>query len=289
MERYGFKRYIFVLPAIVFILSFMIYPLIYNLNLSFKDVTLITFIRGTSEYIGLSNYMEVISDPTFQRAALNTLIFTVASIFFQFVIGFLIALLFNKEFPLRNFLISLLMLPWFIPILVSGTIFKFFLSDLGFINNVLLSLKLIKEPIPFITNSNLALYSLVFVNVWLGIPFNFILLYTGLKGIPLELYESAEIDGATSWKKVWFITIPMLKPVIITTLMLGAIFTIKVFDLVWIITKGGPGNSSHLFSTYSYLLAFGNFKFGLGAAVSTIMLLVIVIVVGIFNIIKVED
>jgi len=289
MERYGLKRYIFILPAITFILVFMIYPLVYNLNLSFKDVTLITFIRGTSEYVGLNNYKEVISDPIFQRAALNTLIFTIVSIFFQFIIGFLIALLFNREFPLRNFLISLLMLPWFIPILVSGTIFKFFLSDLGFINNILMSLRFIKEPIPFITNSNLALYSLIFVNVWLGIPFNFILLYTGLKGIPLELYESAEIDGATSLKKVWYITIPMLKPVIITTLMLGAIFTIKVFDLVWIITKGGPGNSTHLFSTYSYLLAFSNFKFGLGAAVSTVMLLVIIVVVGIFNMIKVED
>lgn len=289
MEIFGYKRYMFILPPIIFTIVFAVYPLIYNITLSFKDVTAITLIQKSSQFIGFNNYREAINDPIFKRTTLNTLIFTVLSILFQFLIGFLIALLFNKDFPLRNFMISLIMLPWFIPILVSGTVFKFFFMDMGLINRILLSLRLSSKAIPWISDSNIAIYSLIIANIWLGIPFNFILLYTGLKGIPVELYESAEIDGATDLKKTLYITVPLLKPVIITTLLLGAIFTIKVFDLVWIITGGGPGNSSHLFSTLSYQLAFGDYNFGLGSAVSVIMMVIIVVVVSALNLIKIED
>ncbi len=289
MKSFGFRGYFFILPAIIFSVLFTIYPLAYNIALSFKDVTAISLIQGTSKFVGFDNYMEIFNDPVTGRAALNTVIFTFFSILFQFIIGFLIALLFNKEFPLRDFMISLVMLPWFIPVLVSGTVFKFFFLDTGFINGLLLSLGLTSRAVPWITDSNMAIYSLTIANIWLGIPFNFIMLYTGLKGIPTELYESAEVDGAVGLKKTMYVTVPLLKPVIITTLLLGAIFTIKVFDLVWIITRGGPGNSSHLLSTYSYQLAFSNYNFGLGAAVSVIMILIIIFVVGVLNLIKIED
>jgi len=289
MERFSSKGYLFLLPALAFTILFAIYPLVYNVELSFRDVTAISLIQKTSQFIGLENYKEILKDPIFRHTALNTLIFTVLSIFFQFIIGFLIALLFNKDFPLRDFFLSIIMLPWFIPILVSGTIFKFFFMDTGLINNIVLSLKLGSKVTHWITASNMAIYSLTIANIWLGIPFNFILLYTGLKGIPDELYEAAEIDGAIGWKRTLYITVPLLKPVIVTTLMLGAIFTIKVFDLVWVITGGGPGNASHLFSTFSYHLAFDNLNFGLGSAVAVIMILIIIIVVGILNLVKVEE
>jgi len=289
MKGFGPRRYFFILPAILFTILFAIYPLIYNVVLSFKDVTAITLIQKTSQFIGLANYREIFKDPIFKRTSFNTLIFTTLSILFQFTIGFLIALLFNKNFPLRDIMISLVMLPWFIPILVSGTVFKLFFMDMGLINRLLLSFRLISKVIPWITDGNIAIYSLIIANIWLGIPFNFIMLYTGLKGISEELYEASEIDGAVGIKKTFYITIPLLKPVIISTLLLGAIFTIKVFDLVWIITGGGPGNASHLFSTYSYQLAFGNYNFGLGSAVSVIMILIIISVTVILNLIRIEE
>lgn len=289
MRGFGPKRYFFILPAIVFTILFAIYPLIYNVVLSFKDVTAITLIQKTSQFVGIENYKEIFKDPIFKRTSFNTLIFTVLSILFQFIIGFLIALLFNKNFPLRDIMISLVMLPWFIPILVSGTVFKLFFMDMGLINRLLLSFRLIPKLIPWITDGNVAIYSLIIANIWLGIPFNFIMLYTGLKGISEELYEASEIDGAVGFKKTLYITVPLLKPVIISTLLLGAIFTIKVFDLVWIITGGGPGNASHLFSTYSYQLAFGNYNFGLGSAVSVIMILIIISVTVTLNLIRIED
>jgi len=269
----SYKLYFFLIPVLVYQLIFGIYPLVYNFILSLKDVNLITYMGGTSQWIGLSNYVQTLKDTVFQRAFFNTLVFTGLSLSFQFIIGFLLALLFNRSFPLKGLLQSLIMVPWVLPIIVSGSFFRWFFSDRGMVNGFLLSWGLIDKPIPWITSQILPLFSVTIANIWLGIPFNFVLLYTGLTAIPLELFESAEIDGANWWQKVLFITVPLLKPVIITTLTLGSILTVKVFDLVWIITKGGPGDVSHLLSTLSYSLAFDKFQFGKASSVLVIMLL----------------
>ena len=269
----SYKLYFFLIPALMYQLIFGIYPLIYNFILSLKDVNLITYMGGTSQWIGLSNYVQTLKDTVFQRAFFNTLVFTGLSLSFQFIIGFLLALLFNRSFPLKGLLQSLIMVPWVLPIIVSGSFFRWFFSDRGMVNGFLLSWGLIDKPIPWITSQILPIFSVTMANIWLGIPLSFVLLYTGLTAIPLELFESAEIDGANWWQKVLFITVPLLKPVIITTLTLGCILTVKVFDLVWIITKGGPGDVSHLLSTLSYSLAFDKFQFGKASSVLVIMLL----------------
>jgi len=238
---------------------------------------------GTSQWIGLFNYVQTLKNTVFQRAFFNTLVFTGLSLSFQFIIGFLLALLFNHSFPLKRLLQSLIMVPWVLPIIVSGSFFRWFFSDLGIANGFLLSWGLIDKPIPWITSSILPIFSVTIANIWLGIPFNFILLYTGLRAIPLELLESADIDGANWWQKVLFISVPLLKPVIIITFMLGCIFTVKVFDLVWIITKGGPGDASHLLSSLSYSLAFDKFNFGKASSVLVIMLLLTISLTILFN------
>ena len=279
----SYRVYFFLIPALVYQLSFGIYPLIYNFILSFKDVNLITYMAGTSQWIGLFNYVQTLKNTVFQRAFFNTLVFTGLSLSFQFIIGFLLALLFNHSFPLKRLLQSLIMVPWVLPIIVSGSFFRWFFSDLGIANGFLLSWGLIDKPIPWITSSILPIFSVTIANIWLGIPFNFILLYTGLRAIPLELLESADIDGANWWQKVLFISVPLLKPVIIITFMLGCIFTVKVFDLVWIITKGGPGDASHLLSSLSYSLAFDKFNFGKASSVLVIMLLLTISLTILFN------
>jgi len=274
VKTFSYKLYFFLIPALVYQLIFGIYPLIYNFILSLKDVNLITYMGGTSQWIGLFNYVQTLKDTVFQRAFFNTLVFTVLSLSFQFIIGFLLALLFNHSFPLKGLLQSLIMVPWVVPIIVSGSFFRWFFSDRGMLNGFLLSWGLIDNPAHWITSQILPLFSVTIANIWLGIPFSFVLLYTGLTAIPLELFESADIDGANWWQKAIFITVPFLRPVIITTLTLGCIFTVKVFDLVWIITKGGPGDVSHLLSTLSYSLAFSKFQFGKASSVLVIMLLV---------------
>jgi multiple sugar transport system permease protein len=289
MKTSSYKLYFFLIPILVYQLIFGIYPLIYNLILSLKDVNLITYIRGTSQWIGLSNYVQILKDTVFQRAFFNTLVFTGLSISFQFIIGFLLALLFNRSFPLKGLLQSLIMVPWVLPIIVSGSFFRWFFSDRGILNGFLLSWGLIDKPIPWITSQILPIFSVTMVNIWLGIPFNFVLLYTGLRAIPLELFESVDIDGANWWQKIIFITVPLLKPVIIITLTLGCIFTVKAFDVVWIITKGGPGDVSHLLSTLSYSLAFNKFHFGKASSVLVIMLWLVIGLIILLNSIRAEE
>lgn len=278
-------KYLFILPSIIFLFLFLIYPIFYNINLSFKNTTLISLLQKSDKYVGFTNYFTIIKDPTFIKTFINTMLFTIISISFQFTLGFLLALFFNSSnFPLKNLLQNLLMLPWFIPIIVKGHIWRWFFSDMGTINGFLAGIGIISKPIPWITSSSLSLYSLIIANIWLGIPFNFILLYTGLKNLPQEIYEAAEIDGANSFQKTLYITIPILKPVIITTIMMGCVFTIKVFDLPWIITKGGPANSSHLLSTLSYSLSMEQYQFGKGASVSVILILLVSLITILFNI-----
>lgn len=267
----------FVLPAVIIVGALLVYPFVYTIILSFYDVTFTTFIKGGSLWVGFRNYLTLAKDAQFLITFRNTMFFLTASIFFQFVIGFILALLFNKYFPLNNFLKGIIMLPWFIPVATSAIVFRWFFADTGLINAFLIGTNVLRTPINWITSPRLAIVSVTIANVWLGIPFNFIMLLTGLKAIPIELYECAELDGAREWQKILYISLPLLRDVIAVTIILGSVLTIKVFDLVWLLTKGGPAGASHLFSTYSYHLAFERFRFGYSAAVIVIMVAVIII------------
>lgn len=272
----GFKGFLFVTPVILCCLLVLVYPLIYNVDLSFRQVTFATLLRGGSPWVGFKNYRDLAKDPLFLRVLLNTLIFWSGSIAIQFSIGFGFALLFYKRFPLNTFYRAVVLLPWFIPIVVSGAVFRWFFSgETGLVNCLLIGLGILEKPIPWLTNPSIVIYTLTLANIWLGIPFNFIMLFTGLQAIPLELYECAKVDGANEWQTMWYITIPLLRPMAILTILLGTIYTIKVFDLVWIMTAGGPGGASHLFTTLAYHFAFQRFRFGYSSAVVIIMMLII--------------
>jgi len=269
-------NYLYLLPAILCCLFVLIYPLFYNLQMSFREVTFVTLTRGGSPWVGLSNYRSTVHNPVFLRVLFNTLVFWLGSVTVQFILGFLLALLFSKSFPLNYFYRALVLLPWFIPLTVSGTVFKWFFSgETGLINSLLLGMGLISKPIPWLTSPRLAIYTATLANIWLGIPFNFIMLFTGLQAIPIELYESARVEGAREWQLVRYITVPLLKPTIFLTLVLGSIFTIKVFDIVWVLTGGGPGEASHILTTWAYSLAWQRFRFGEHASVIGVTMLLI--------------
>lgn len=281
-KLFGWKTYLYLLPLLIFIVAFLIYPLVFNTFDSFENLNLNNFVNGVNQFVGFNNYTNLFSKGSFYTALYNTFVFTVISIFFQFTTGFLIALLFNRSFPLKNLLIGFIMVPWFTPSVVYGEFFRFLFGNEGILNNVLMFVGFIHNPINWITSPILVIFSLTMANIWLGIPFNFALLYTGLKGLPSEVLEAADIDGANRWQKVLYVILPMLKPVVFVTLILGTIGTVKVFDLVWIVTQGGPANSSQLFSTLSYTFAFGTFNFGLAAATILIMSLIVIAITSIF-------
>ena len=261
-------------------LIFVGYPIISNIILSEQDVTVKNLARGTKNFVGLNNYIELFGDEVFRLTISNTLKFTVYSLLFQFIIGFALAVFFNKNFSFAKPIRGLLMIPWMIPMTVTALIFKFiFSTDVGIVNYFLRSLGIISENIEWLTNPNIAMGCVIFANVWIGIPFNTILLSTGLTTISQELYESAAIDGANGFQRFIKITLPLLRPTIESVLVLGFIYTFKCYDLVYVMTSGGPVNSTHLMSTYSYKLSFEMFDYSMGSAAANV-LLVILLVVG---------
>lgn len=269
-------NYSFVLPAAIFLLFFIAYPVFFNIRISFQDLKAINLLSGDAPWVGLANYRKVLANPVFLQAARNTLVFTSGSIVFQLLFGLGLALFYNIEFPGNKIMRGLYLIAWTIPIIVVTSIFRWLLDgQAGVVNWLLLSLGLISEKISWLSNIDLALPALIFINVWLGIPFNMALLLAGLQGIPKELYEAASIDGASRVSKLRFITLPMLRPALIAVFLLGLIYTFKVFDLVWATTQGGPFNATHLVSTVAFRAIFSQFLFGEGAAMLNLLFIVL--------------
>lgn len=270
---------LFILPAFLYMMFFVGYPIISNIILSTQNVSVRNLVNGQKKFIGLDNYVAIFQDGVFRKAMENTLTFTVACLLFQFLIGFVLALLFNKNFSFSKPVRGLTMIPWMMPMTVTALMFKFmFSTDVGIINYILKSSGIISENIEWLTTPGTAMIAVVFANVWIGIPFNTILISTGLTTIPQELYESASVDGANGWQKLTRITLPLLRPTIESVLVLGFIYTFKVYDLVYVMTEGGPVNSTHLLSTYSYKLSFDMFQYSKGSSVANILFLILLAV-----------
>lgn len=277
--RYDNIGYLFVLPALIYMLIFVGYPIVDNIILSFQDVTMKTLTAAHKPFVGFDNYIEIFSNPVFIKSLGNTLLFTVSCLVVQFLIGLALAVFFSQNFRFSKPVRGLLMIPWMIPITVTALIFKFiFGTDVGILNYILKSIGLIKENVDWLTSSGTAMFSIIVANVWIGIPFNMILLATGLTTIPRELYESASLDGAGKVQSFFKVTLPLLRPTIESVLILGFIYTFKVFDLVYVMTGGGPVNSTHMLSTYSYKLSFEMFKYSQGSAVANVLLVILLIV-----------
>ena len=275
VRRIDFSPYLFILPFVIFCLVLLLYPVVYSLALSFRQATVETFVSGEMPFNGLTQYQAALSDPIFWRALVNTILFAFFSILFQFSIGFLLALLFQTEFPLKNFCLALLLIPWVSPVLTASNIFKGLFNEAGPINRLCHLVGL--GPFPWLADPGYAFPATIVANIWIGFPFNFILLYAGMRSIPADIYEAAKIDGATFWQRVGYITLPVLQPVSVAVLMLGTIYTVKVFDLVWIMTRGGPANGTHLLSTYAYQVGFSVLNFGEAASIATLMVLLVLL------------
>jgi multiple sugar transport system permease protein len=274
----------FLAPVMVYLVAFYAYPLYRNLDLSLHDYTVRSFVQGGAPFTGLGNYRAVLGDPTFAPALLHTAVFTLVSIAFQFAIGMALAVFFRQHFPLSLTLRALFLVPWLLPLIVSASTWSWMLnSDSGVVNALLRVLG--GSPINWLTSPRWSLISVTIANIWIGIPFNLVLLHSGLEGLPAHVEEAAALDGATAWQKFWFVTFPLLRPVSAITLLLGLIYTLKVFDIIWIMTRGGPVDSSTTLATWSYRLGFGNLlpAFSPGAAVGN-LLIVLALIFGLLYI-----
>lgn len=268
-----FTALAFLLPALAYVVLFFGYPLVANLVMSTQNYTVKSFYTGEAPFVGLGNYGAVLSNPLFSTAALNTVLFTAGSILFQFGIGLALAVFFNGRFLGSALLRSLLLLPWLLPLVVSGAIWRWmFDTDHGVLNAALRVAGI--DPVPWLTSTTWALPAVILTNIWIGIPFNLVILHGGLRAIPASLYEAAALDGANGWQRFRHVTWPLLRPVTGIVLMLGLVYTIKVFDVIMVVTGGGPANATQTLTTWSYRLSFHDFAFGQGAAVGNILILV---------------
>jgi multiple sugar transport system permease protein len=269
---------LFLAPALLYVLAFYVYPIIFNVVMSAEKYTLKTFVTGESPVNFPDNFTRLFNHPEFWPAVLNTVWFTVGSLFFQFTLGMLIALFYQHRFPLNSTLRALILIPWLAPVLVSGAIWVRLLDqDYGVVNFAIHSLGY-QGQISWLTDPHLSLISVLIANIWIGIPFNMVILYGGLQAIPGILYEAASIDGANAWQRFRYITWPLLRPVSTVVLLLGLVYTLKAFDVIMSITRGGPADTSQTLNTWAYSLAFTNaFNFGLGAAAGDILLVIVLI------------
>lgn len=266
-------KILFVVPAGLFLLLFFGYPVVKNVTMSLQEYTSRTFFTGEAPWVGFANYVTIFTSNLFVPSMVNTALFTVGSITGQFAIGLALAVFFKRRFPLSNFLRSMLLLPWLLPLIVASATWRSILDqDSGVLNQFIGVFGV--EPVPWLTSPGVALIAVILVNIWIGIPFNVTILYGGLQDIPEELYEAGALDGATGWAAFRYITWPNLRPVVSVVLVLGVVYTIKVLDIILGLTDGGPANSTQTLSIRSYQESFVNFEFGVGAAYSNVLIIV---------------
>ena len=270
-RRYG---YLLAAPTVLIVLLIILFPITFALISSFFDYTLIN--KSFNNFIGLDNYVNSINDEQLFNSISVTIFFVILVVLFEFLLGFFIALLLNSIDRFKSVYYFILLLPLLINPIVVGLIWRMFLHPQLGILNYLLSLISI-NPINWLGDPKMAFVTIIFVDIWHQVSFMIILLLAGLSAIPKEPYEAARSDGAGILDCFIHITLPYMRPVIIVTILIRLIFAVKTYDLIYIMTKGGPGDATDLISYYIYRSAFISLNLGEAAAMSTILLFIIVI------------
>ena len=275
LRRGRLTYWAFLAPALLYLVAFFAYPVVRNVLISFQNYSITSLYTGAAPFAGLSNYRAIFDSGLFNGIVVTTAIFTVCSMAGQFVIGLGLAVFFSRRFPLNGVIRALLLLPWLLPMVASTTVWRWLLDqDSGALNRTLGALHITAGTTPWLASPHLALVSVILVNIWVGIPFNMVILYGGLKEIPEELYEAAALDGTGPVSRFRYITWPLLRPVTGVVVILGFVYTVKVIDIILVLTGGGPANGSLTLAVQSYKLSFENFAFGQGAAMSNVLIAV---------------
>lgn len=268
----------FVSPLVIYLVVFYLAPLVQNISMSLHRFSRKTFVTGEAPFSGLDIYKEVLSSSEFWTTLKQTLIFVAGSIIFQYGIGLALAVFFKQNFRLNAFLRGVFLVPWLIPPMISGTTWQWMMdADSGIFNKILGLVGI--DPVWWLQADN-SLWAVLIANIWLGIPFNLVILYSGLQNINGDLYEAASLDGASSWQQFWKITFPLLKPVSLITLLLGFVYTLKTVDIIWIMTMGV--GSSQTLATWSYAMAFGKgysstIKYSEASVIGTVLIFIALI------------
>ncbi len=270
------QGYIYILPAFFIIVTLLVYPLLNGIYTSLFSTNLVT----KHDFAGFKNYFWVLKDNGFYNSLLITAKFTIALVIGHFLIGLVLANLLNQNIRGKIFFRAILIMPWLIPESVIAMIFKWLFNPLyGLVNHFLMSISVIDEPISWFGNGGSAFWVVVFVCIWKGYPVIMMMILTGLQSIPGELYEAARMDGAGSFRRFFSVTIPSMKEILNTALILDVVWWFKHYTIVWVLTQGGPGSSTSLISIDVYNRSFKYFQFGRAAALA-VMIFIICFLIG---------
>ena len=268
--------YLFVTPLVIIVLGLIAYPFVNAVWLSMCR----KWVGYPPRFIGLGNYIKLFNDPFFRMTVKNSFIYTFGAVSLKLAIGMVMALTLNERIRFRNFFRGILLVPWVTPKVVTALTWLWLYDSLrGAINLVLEKIGLMTQPIGWLSHPSLALFSVMSVNIWRGFAFFGVCLLAGMQGIPRDLYEAAKVDGASRLSRFLYITLPGLKPIIIITTLLSTIWTFNDFDLVYIMTRGGPGGATQIFPTLTYEIGFEGLNWGEGTAVSLYLLPILVVVI----------
>lgn len=264
-------------PGFVFLAVMMAYPFFYAVYLSFTDKQ----VGGPANFIGFENYTKLFSTTLFAKTVINSLVYTVVALALKLAGGLALAVILNRPFIGQRFAKALMLLPWIMPTVFSTLIWQWILSPAFSIINVILydKLGLVSQPLPFLRDETWAMASLIFINVWRGLPFFGITFLAAIQGVSHEIIEASKIDGASAWVSFWRITFPIILPVVIIVVLISTISTLGDFDLPFLLTRGGPNNATTLFSLTAYNLSFGSGLIGIGAAVTMTMFPVLIVLI----------
>ncbi len=269
--------YLLVAPAMLVLAVIFLYPLGYSLWLSFHSLNLNRPWQGTV-WVGLENYQEILTDPGFYESLWRTAYWTVGSLVGELALAFVAALVLNQTFPGRAIARAVILIPWAVPTVLVAIVFSTMFNAQGIVNELLFEAGLISDYIPWLSSTDWAMPTLIFAHVWKSFPFLTIMLLAGLQSIPKDLYEAASIDGAGPWHRFVHVTLPGLRSVMVIAVLLSVIFSLKGIDFPYIMTFGGPADSTKVIAFDAFHTAFHQYSFGLASAIATVLTIITAIV-----------
>src|SRR5260221_9209207 len=268
-EREDVFSWLMILPPMAFLIALVGYPFVYGIVLSLENRP----VAQPGTFIGLGNFLADFHDPTFWQVVQNTFVYTGVATALKMVGGLGLALAMNQQFRMKNFVRAVLLLPFIVPTVLSTVAWMWILDPaFSVLNWFMIALGVPKPGPSWLGNPVLAMASIIFINTWRGLPFYGITLLAGLQTVPPELYEAATIDGASGWQRFRYVTLPLLQPIILIVTLFSVIFTFADFQLVYVLTHGGPQNATQLCATYPFDIGMGAGQLGLGASVALAML-----------------
>jgi len=274
----------FVAPGILLVAIFMYYPMV---GTAIESLYTTSFINPTPKFAGLAVYQKIFASPDFRQIVWNSCIWTVSVVILQNVCGFFSALLLNQSLPGQGLMHSLVLLPWIMPGVVAAILWRFMYDpQLGLINSFLISLGLTDQGVAWLANGSTAMLAAVLAAVWKGFPFSTVVYLAALQKVDEEQVEAATIDGAGPLRRLVDIVLPALKEVIAINLVLTTILTFNYFDMIWVLTRGGPQNATHIFPTKIYELGFGQFRFGEAAGYGVVSILVLALLIALYFLVQ---